>query len=383
MRPGKVYRQRIREICWALLVTLLCSHATFPQSNLPPAVQADLLRDQIYAEAKALDFDGVLKSIDQYRKLALPFPPPLLWLEAKAAHDSGDAQRALHALEEFLATTERSSEKYKEALALYPTYQQIIASAKQQEADARRASLVGKIPGSMIEMESHLVSVPGGEFLQASAIGRFDVTSEQGHPNFQGRAILNVKGFKILKTGVKAAWWAGFLADTGRQIPEGLSDARDSELLINGKNPASSKDVEEFAAWVTTKTGMKLRLPSEAELELIDQRASGRFKSSEDAAKADGEVTIGGDNASDTWLVADCWHKSSSGAPKDGAPWKTKCDDPARFTGLRIRKRASEGDEDFLGHFSTHYYYRSYQIDRVPADIEAGYFTYHVTLVQD
>jgi hypothetical protein len=103
-------------------------HAVFAQSDLPPTVQGDLLRNQIIEQAKANDADGVLASLDQYHKLVdankLEFPVPLSWIEAKAARDAGDSKRALAALTAFLSHADRDSAEYKEALTLYPAYQQ-------------------------------------------------------------------------------------------------------------------------------------------------------------------------------------------------------------------------------------------------------------------
>jgi hypothetical protein len=115
--------------CLGLLVCLFHSGVCLPQPRLAPSVQADLLREKIDAQANANDSDATLVSLDQYHELTqrrhLAFPPPLYFVEAKAAHDAGDATRALSALTEFLHLAYRNSDQYKEALALYPKYQQL------------------------------------------------------------------------------------------------------------------------------------------------------------------------------------------------------------------------------------------------------------------
>jgi len=76
-------------LCFSFFSAMLSA-----QQGLAPSVQADLLRDKIYAQAKAHDADGMLTSLDQYHKLDsdynLAFPVPLLRIEAKAAHDAND-----------------------------------------------------------------------------------------------------------------------------------------------------------------------------------------------------------------------------------------------------------------------------------------------------
>jgi 5'-3' exonuclease len=114
--------------CLGLLVCLFHSGVCLPQPRLAPSVQADLLREKINAQANTNDSAGTLVSLDQYhaltRRLHLVFPPPLYFIEAKAAHEVGDATRALSALTKFLHRAYRD-DQYKEALALYPQYQQL------------------------------------------------------------------------------------------------------------------------------------------------------------------------------------------------------------------------------------------------------------------
>jgi hypothetical protein len=81
------------------LVCLFHFGVCLAQPRLAPDVQADLLREKIYAQVQSNDSDATLVSLDQYHTLAqrlkLVFPPPLYFIEAKAAHDAGDATRAL------------------------------------------------------------------------------------------------------------------------------------------------------------------------------------------------------------------------------------------------------------------------------------------------
>jgi hypothetical protein len=104
-----------------------------PRPRPAASVQADLLREKIYAQVKSNDAAAALVSLDQYHKLAqrlrLRFPPPLYFIEAKTAHEAGDATRALSALVEFLHRANRHSDQYKEALGLYPQYQQLAEGA--------------------------------------------------------------------------------------------------------------------------------------------------------------------------------------------------------------------------------------------------------------
>jgi hypothetical protein len=103
--------------------------------DLSPDVQADVLRNAIVAAAKANDLKAALTAIDEYKKLKVEFPPALALVEAKAANQTGDAERALAALKVFLNHSERGSAPYKEALDLYPAYQR---AAEDVEAQKRK-----------------------------------------------------------------------------------------------------------------------------------------------------------------------------------------------------------------------------------------------------
>jgi hypothetical protein len=119
--------------CLGLSFCLLHCGVGTAQPSLAPSVQADLLREKIESQAKSNDPNTTLLTLDQYHKLAqdsqLAFPPPLYLIEAKAAHAAGDSGRALSALTEFLHRANQNSEQYKEALALYPQYQQLAAGS--------------------------------------------------------------------------------------------------------------------------------------------------------------------------------------------------------------------------------------------------------------
>jgi len=349
----------------------------FAQSDLPPTVQADLLRDQIYAEAKANDSDAVIRSIDEYHKLILDayqkylsdpsrypeaqynfaFPRPLYWIEAKAAHEAGDPKRALSSLSDFLRTADRASDQYKEALALYPKYQHDAAAAGQQESDARRHALVMRVPEVLAQIEASAVPLPGGiakeMHFKDKTTGQLiadgfefgtriyvDQDIKKGNGLFSQYQIADVREFKLrsiylTKTAVTHFWWDVFAADTGhKSFDEWRGDNSQvsfpAHLLVDS-------DLNDFTAWVSSRTGKAWRLPSEAEMVWMAQEIAGENSASSVATsgltlgrKVHGYVT----SDSSYWdieIVSDCWHATFVGAPPDGAPWLTQCDLPMRL----------------------------------------------------
>jgi len=308
----------------ALAVATLDGSAGLAQSNLPVAVQVDLLRDQIYAAAKANDSEAVLGSIDKYKQLGVALPVPLLWIEAKAAHDSGDAQRALNALGDFLAKTDRSSEQYKEALALYPKYQQDATLSESQIVDSRRQAMRTRIPEVVSQLEEDLVLIHGGD-LQFRA-PRFRVVNIRGGD--PGARTAKISSFWLTKGEVPVLAWEVFAADTGRTYGKFEVPGKHDDLF----EAVSDRDVIDFTSWLSAHSHLRWRLPSEAELMLLSQRlATCDEMAGCGKSKTPAEVGVGnyGNRITDVlpYLVRDCWHQSIANAPQDGTAWTTGCSD--------------------------------------------------------
>lgn len=180
------------------------------------------------------------------------------------------------------------------------------------------------------------------------------------------RVILR-KPFLLAKYEVTLEEYERFARDQGRSPPgdaglgAGLDDAQQKRLpVIN----VSWQDAAEYAAWLSAKTGKRLRLPSEAEWEyavragsrtprfwdalpgdacryanVLDRQhrppLSGQDSLSQDSAACDDPyVTMApvGSFAPNAWglhdmvgnvaeWLADTWHQDYRGAPLDGSAW--------------------------------------------------------------
>jgi len=116
-----------------MIAAILVFSGAYAQSDLPVNVQLDLLRTKIIQAVKADDSKTVLSTIDDYRRLAVEVPPPILFEEAKVAHRTGDALRAYGALTSFLRVASHDSSDYHSALDLYADYK----AAAQPALDAK------------------------------------------------------------------------------------------------------------------------------------------------------------------------------------------------------------------------------------------------------
>jgi hypothetical protein len=310
----------------------LLSTGLYAQQGLAPAVQADLLRNQIIAQAKANNEDGVLAALEQYHKLVdanrLEFPVPLYWIEAKAAHDTGDSKRALSSLTQFLNMADHGSAEYKEGLALFPAYQDAVGKSQALERDSRRAALIARVPEAIESMRTALVEIPEGQFICFA-------------PSFEGQMCNRGEAFKVprfrITSCVTEESWKVFLADTGRgdlELAAGDEKCAPPDTLVFDNWP-SEAELEAFTAWISSHDGGKWRLPNASEMGLLkEQEASlyplpvelaAGFHTTLSRPPADRlalNVLNGCDDISislcpmayhNAYAVADCWKKRNGG----------------------------------------------------------------------
>lgn len=359
----------IRAITRALLLVALAGfRLALAQSDLPPAAQADLLRDQIYAQAKANDPEGVLHSIDAYKKLPVAFPPPLLWLEAMAAHDAGDSGRAVTALTGFIARAERGSDQYREALALYPAYKKAADAAAALQVDARRQALLQRVPVILAEVQANTVRFKAGGFDVKDLHLHYgwDQTYIYGH--------VNAKPFAMTTKPVSHLLWDVYCAEVG-------CDSKDEWLgRSSARNFKSLKEAQDLATWVGLRLHSAWRLPTEDEL-LYAEWSEFRFERS--YGKEGTSFDLFGDEPT-PFLVRDCWDpgpaESVSGSGANRYFNRTSRCDPSAYLILTPKVSSPK----LAGGFASAQRWRGVNGDydgTEPRDMERGSFD--VLLVQD
>jgi len=120
-------------VVWAL------TSVGWAQSDLPPKVQADILRQQIVEASRNHQPREVLSAAESYRALrpkGIQVPPGVFYLEATAADDIGDHLRAYDALTYYLKVASSMDIFYRDALHLYPQYAADPAVRARQEQAA-------------------------------------------------------------------------------------------------------------------------------------------------------------------------------------------------------------------------------------------------------
>lgn len=226
-------------------LTFFFSFKAVAQSRLPPQVQADILQNELIEQIKAKKFDDALATIDRYKALGVPVPLPIVWLEAKIAHSSGQNNRALNAIELYLGKAVeggKKDERYAEAIALYPKIQKAASEEK-----IKLGLDESKLPR---ELQGVMTLIKGGCFEMGDTGGGGGANERPVHAVCVGDFFLGI-------TEVTQAQWQSVLGNNPSYFK---GPDRPVEKV-------SWLDVQEFIQELNQRTGGAYRLPTEAEWE--------------------------------------------------------------------------------------------------------------------
>jgi len=218
-----------------------------------------------------------------------------------------------------------------------------------------------------------LVSLPAGKYLMGASSSD-DSRNDDEQPTHD----VTIKPFAMMTTEVTRDQFAAFVKATGRDMSGGcyLADGGDGkwkddadymhvDFAQKGNEPVicvSWSDANDYADWLSDKTGKHYRLPTEAEYEyasragkksawpwgdsvsdsacklanMIDQSGHKKYPVNEAVKCDDGFVAtapVGSfpangfglkDMTGNVWeWVEDCYHDSYKGAPADGKAWES------------------------------------------------------------
>jgi formylglycine-generating enzyme required for sulfatase activity len=335
--------------------------------NSPYAAALARYMQQPGLELKAM-FDAVSHSVYEATKNA-PVPQipvqtyiltPTFYFTAAAvqpivaaspAYDPRAAELALWQSVERIGT----AEAYRAYLTQYPNGQ-FSSVAKLQLAALSRpvagsgssasstASVVGGLPAPPLGVFRdcadcpEMVHIPAGSFLMGSA------ESETGREFDEGpQHRLQMPAFAIGKYAVTFAEWDVCVATGG-------CSKKPDDLWGRGRQPVIQvnwNDAQQYVRWLSTKTGHRYRLPSEAEWEYAaragtttayywgDDIGRGHADCSGCGSQWDRKQTaLVGSFDPNPWglydmlgnveqMTQDCLHDNYNGAPTDGSAWAT------------------------------------------------------------
>ena len=321
---------------WLLLPAVVAA------MQLPPEIQAD--RHLVRAE-RAIDeqdFLGAKAAMDAILELQaqhdLELPAQFSFRYAEVLERLGLYDEAIEHVTEYLTLAGRDGEFYREALELLDSAEEMLRQAeleRQRAAAAREAAEAGRRQAQAEQMEK-MVVVPAGTFQMGCVSGRdCDDDEHPVHP------VTISRPFALSRHEVTFDEYDRFAAETGRTPPDDEGWGRGRRPVVN----VSWDDAQAYVSWLSSETGVRYRLPSEAEWEYAARAGTTTAYSwgneiGDNRANCDGcgsewddEMTAPvGSFAANPWglhdmhgnvweWVEDCPHDSYAGAPEDGSAW--------------------------------------------------------------
>ena len=401
----------MREVIRSVLVLVLLGFFTVVAAQLPPEVMADryLLRAERFVAEKddAAAREAMNQIVALQKAYDLTLADAFYFRYAQVAFRTGLIQVAVDAVNQYLAATGREGKFYREALALLDEVEQIRTTvdrhlaraerfvAEKDDAAAREAmnqivalqkaydltladafyfryaqvafrtgliqvavdavnqylaatgtaggfhqealALLDEARQMMLPLEPEMVVIPAGRFWMG-CVSEKDCYDEEMPVH-----MVMIGSFALSKYEVTFEEYDRFTAATGRKR------ARDGGWG-RGRRPVAAvawNEAVAYTEWLSAETGLRYRLPTEAEWEYAARAGSltayswgnevGRGRANCDGCGSqwDNEKTAPvGSFRANAWglhdmhgnvseWVQDCWHDNYRGAPADGSAWES------------------------------------------------------------
>lgn len=343
-----IFPRAMKRILVSLWLTCLAlNEFAHGQPGLPLEVQADMLTRSIVEAYGSGNYRQVLGDLDRFHVLegqGAKVPGPLLFIEAKIASESGNNVRAEKALRQYFNSVDKTDPRYQEALALYPKVQREMEAEIARINELKLASLPSETRSRFSGMPQvvqqlivdGMVDVPAGRFPMGCSAS--DTSCEA---NERPTHEVTIRAFRMAKHEITFDQYDVFAAATGRDKPSDQGWGRGMRPVIN----VNVGDAEAYVQWLREVTGLRFRLPTEAEWEYAARAGSANVYSwgnevGSNLANCDGcgsewddkkTAPVGSFAANNFGLfdmhgnvwewVQDNWHDDYSGAPTDGSVW--------------------------------------------------------------
>ena len=305
-----------------LLLALSLSVPAVAQ-DLPPEIRADKLLLEAAAAIEGGDPERASRALRELEGLDVEPPPMFAYVRGRVLAEHRDGAEAWREgrllLARFAVEAGRGSERYTPAL------EAILAAEDRLRAAARLARLEGRLPEILREVDAQMVRVEGGTFTMGCTPEQEPCRADE-----KPARTVRIERFEIGRFEVTQELW------------EAVMGERPSAFAHCPKCPVETVGWDDVQAFLRKLNagGARYRLPSEAEWEYAAR--GGRQSKGDRYAGGDGPAGVawyhensgnrtqpaGGRQPNELGLfdmsgnvrewVQDCWRGSHEGAPEDG-----------------------------------------------------------------
>ena len=305
----------MRKMLIGFFIAVLLGFFTVSATDLPPEIVADKFQQRAEQLIDKGNYESAFKVMNHIITLQkehnLTLPEEFHFKYAQVALKADALPAALDAVKKYLSATGKEGQFYKEALALLNEAEQMLPPVPE------------------------MVVIPAGSFKMGCMSG-IDCSSYQ-EPVHEVR----IASFEMSKYEVTFEEYDAFTDATGRERADDNDWGR-------GRRPVTEvswRDAVAYARWLSSQTGKRYRLPTEAEWEYAARAGTTTAYSWGDSpgfdrancevcgSEWDDEQTapVGSFEANGWGLhnmhgnaqewVLDCWNDNYEGAPTDGSAW--------------------------------------------------------------
>ena len=332
----------------------------FATAQLPPAILADRYLVQAERELDSGDPAAAVETLNRIVELeaehGLEIPDVFWFRRAEAAHTARLHDLAIESVVRYFEISGQEGEHYLAALELYDAAELAKAEAAERAAEiaaaeARRlVALAAEVERLAAEEEAlaaavtavapEMVTIPAGRFRMGCVSGRQCEDWEM-----PVHEVTISEAFAVSKYEVTFADWDACVLDggCGGYRPDDEGWGRGTRPVIH----VSREDAQSYVSWLSSRTGERYRLLTEAQWEYVARAGSSTAYSwgngiGSNRANCDGcgsqwnsrqSAPVGSFEANafgvhdmhgNVWeWVEDCWNGSYEGAPADGSAWQT------------------------------------------------------------
>ena len=237
-------------------VVALLIFAQYCLADLPRAAQIDRYKNMVTNAIKRKDCVSILDNIRKLEQLTQDLPESMVFAEAECFLQAGNGESAMKVLEVYIATLGKDGEYYQRALDAYTKAENLTAMRRNKSGPSggNEGKEVRRVEDVLDEISAEMVEVPAGCFQMGASPSDIEKNIDEAQ-----HKVCLTQTFLIGKYEISQSQWEAVM----RQNPSSMSKCGPNCPVER----VNWRDVNRFIEKLNDATGLKYRLPTEAEWE--------------------------------------------------------------------------------------------------------------------